>query len=134
MTEHRDPLREVQATMRSVTRAVTSVAGGDVARQLVAPLRRQAELFQELLDAERRMQRDLVGRVLSPLDAAFDLLEESGEALRGQAEAIEHAAQALEQSAVLMRTQAELFERTIRTLREPSRVLASVAGVERDDP
>ena len=27
MTERRDPMHEVQATMRSVTRAVTSVAG-----------------------------------------------------------------------------------------------------------
>ena len=88
-------------------------------------------LFRDVLDVERRLQREVVGRALSPLDAVFDMLEESGAALRGQAEALEHAAQALEQTAVLMRTQAELFESTIRTLREPSRMLESAVGVER---
>ena len=88
-------------------------------------------LFRDVLDVERRLQREVVGRALGPSDAAFDLLEESGAALRGQAEALEHAAQALEQTAVLMRTQAELFEATIRTLREPSRRLEAAAGVER---
>ena len=88
-------------------------------------------LFRDVLDDERRLQREVVGRALGPSDAVFDLLEESGAALRGQAEALEHAAQALEQTAVLMRTQAELFEATIRTLREPSRRLEAAAGVVR---
>jgi len=57
-------------------------------------------------------------------------LEQSGAAMRGQAEAMEHAAEALEQTAVLMKTQAELFERTIQVLREPSRRLESAAGIE----
>ena len=95
------------------------------------PLHGQTELFRELLDMERRLRREVVGRALGPLDTTFDLLEQTGEALRGEAEAIEHAAQALEQAAVLMRTQAELFERTIHTLREPSRMLESAAGVDR---
>ena len=88
-------------------------------------------LLRDALDAERRLQREVVGRALGPLDAVFDMLEESGAALHGQAEALEHAAQALEQTAVLMRTQAELFESTIRTLREPSRMLESAVGLER---
>ena len=88
-------------------------------------------LFRDVLDVERRLQREVVGRALEPLDAVFDMLEESGAALRGQAEALQHAAQALEQTAVLMRTQAELFESTVRTLREPSRMLESAVGVER---
>ena len=96
-----------------------------------SPLQRQADLFRAALDVERRVQRGLVGRAFGPLDAVFDLLEESGAALRGQAESLEHAAQALEQTAALMRAQAELFERTIHTLREPSRVIESMAGVER---
>ena len=100
-------------------------------KAFVVPLHKQTALFQDALEIERRLQRELVGRALSPLDATFDLLEQTGEAMRGQAEAIEHAAQALEQAAVLMRTQAELFERTIHTLREPSRMLESAAGVDR---
>ena len=128
----RDLLHEWQAAMQSVVRTIASTAGGgtDAARQLLGPLQRQTELFQEVLEAERRLQREVLGRALQPLDAAFDLLEQSGAAMRGQAEAMEHAAEALEQTAVLMRTQAELFERTIQLLREPSRRLESVAGIE----
>jgi hypothetical protein len=128
----RDLLREWQAAMQSVVRAVAG--GGDVAKQVMAPLQRETELFQEVLEAERRLQREVVGRALAPLDAAFDLLEQSGAALRGQAEAMESAAQALEQTAVLMKRQAELFERTIKTLREPSRMIGSAVGVERHKP
>jgi hypothetical protein len=114
--------------MQSVARAVP---GGDLAGRLMAPLQRQTELLQELFEAERRLQRELLGRALAPVEGAFDLLEQSGAALRGQAEAMEHAAQALEQTAGLMKTQAELFERTIRMLREPTRLLGSAAGLER---
>jgi hypothetical protein len=42
-----DLLREWQAAMQSVAASVTAAAGrSDVARQLLAPLQRQAELFQ----------------------------------------------------------------------------------------
>ena len=128
----RDLLHEWQAAMQSVARTVASTAGGgsDAARQLLSPLQRQAELLQEILETERRRQREILGRALQPLDAVFDLLEQSGAAMRGQAEAMEHAAEALEQTAVLMKTQAELFERTIQVLREPSRRLESAAGIE----
>ena len=116
--------------MQSVMRAVP---GGDLAGRVMAPLQRQTELLQELFEAERRLQREVLGRALAPVEAAFDLLEQSGAAMRGQAEAMEHAAQALEQTAGLMKTQAELFERTVRTLREPTRLLGSAAGLDRGD-
>jgi hypothetical protein len=128
----RDLLHEWQAATQSVARTIASAVGGgsDAARQLLSPLQRQAELLQEILEAERRLQREILGRALQPVDAVFDLLEQSGAAMRGQAEAMEHAAEALEQTAVLMKTQAELFERTIQLLREPSRRLESAAGIE----
>jgi hypothetical protein len=128
-----DLLREWQAAMQSVAASVTAAAGrSDVARQLLAPLQRQAELFQEVLERERALQRDLLLRVFEPFDAAFDLLEQSGSALREQAAAIEHAAKSLEQAAGLMKVQAELFEHTIRTLREPSRRIESAVGLGPD--
>jgi len=128
-----DLLREWQAAMQSVAASVTAAAGrSDVARQLLAPLQRQAELFQEVLERERALQRDLLLRVFEPFDAAFDLLEQSGSALREQAAAIEHAAKSLEQAAGLMKVQAELFEHTIRTLREPSRRIESAVGLDPD--
>jgi hypothetical protein len=122
------------AAMQSLTESIGSATRqGDLARQVLAPMQRQTELFQEALRRERAVQGRLVQRAFAPLDAVFDLLEESGEAMRGQAEAVEHAAQALEQTAILMRTQAELFERTVHVLREPTRLLGSAAGVERAD-
>lgn len=128
-----DLLREWQAAMQSVAASVTAAAGrSDVARQLLAPLQRQAELFQEVLERERALQRDLLLRVFEPVDAAFDLLEQSGSALREQAAAIEHAAKSLEKAAGLMKVQAELFEHTIRTLREPSRRIESAVGLGPD--
>ena len=118
--------------MQSVARTIASTAGGgsDAARQLLSPLQRQAELLQEILETERRRQQDILARALQPMDAVFDLLEQSGAAMRGQAEAMEHAAEALEQTAALMKTQAELFEHTIQILREPSKRLESAAGIE----
>ena len=99
------------------------VPGADVLHEL-------QRTMQSVLARERGLQRDLLTRVFEPYDAAFDLLEQSGAALREQAEAIEHAARSLEQAAGLMKTQADLFERTISMLREPSRRLESVVGVD----
>jgi hypothetical protein len=128
----RDLLREWQAAIQAIARSVTGAAGqADVIRPLLAPLQKQTELFQAVLDRERRLQRELTARSLGPFDAAFDLLEQSGTALRQQAEAVEHAALALQQAAGLMRTQAELFERTIATMRAPLDAVESTLGVER---
>lgn len=120
-------VREWQAAMESIA---ASVGRADLTRQLVAPMQRQAELFQELLERERRLQRELLGHVFAPLDAAFDLLEASAASLRAQAEAVEHAAQAMEQAAAQMKTQGELLERAIRMLREPPRRVESALGVK----
>jgi hypothetical protein len=97
--------------------------GGDLLREWQAAT-------QSLLERERELQKDLLGHVFEPFDATFDLLEQSGTALREQAEAVEHAARSLEQAAGLMKTQADLFERTVRTLREPSRRVESIVGLD----
>jgi hypothetical protein len=97
-------------------------------------LREWQRTAQALLERERGLQRDLLARAFEPFDAAFDLLEQSGTALREQAEAIEHAARSLEQAAAVMKTQAELFERTTRILREPSRRIEAVVGLDAHPP
>lgn len=115
--------------MQSLTESLGSAARhSDVARQVLAPMQRQAELFQEVLERERALQARLVHRALGPLDAVFDLLEESGSALRSQAEAVEEAARALERVAGLMKLQADLFGRTVRALREPTEAVKTLAG------
>jgi hypothetical protein len=115
-----DLLREWQSAMQSV-----------IPRQLVGPLQRQAELIQDVLERERRLQRELLGHVFAPLDAVFDLLEQSGSTFRKQAEALEQAARALEETAVLMKAQAEIFERGMRAIREPADLARSAAGLEK---
>ena len=84
--------------------ALTSCANGSrrclgIPRQLVGPLKRQTELLQDVLERERRLQRNVLGHVFGPFDAVLDLLEQSGATVRQQAEALEQAAQALEQTA-----------------------------------
>ena len=115
-----DLLREWQSAMQSA-----------IPRQLVGPLKRQTELLQDVLERERRLQRNVLGRVFGPFDALLDLLEQSGATVRQQAEALEQAAQALEQTAVLMKAQAELFERSIKTIRQPTDLARSIAGLEK---
>ena len=105
-----------------------------VPRQLLAPMERQVELIQDVLERERRVQRELLGRVFAPVDAVFDLLEQSGAMLTQQAQALEEAARALEQTAALMKTQADLFERTIKTARQPADLARTAAGLEKRAP
>ena len=51
--------------------------------------------------------------------------------MRQQAEALEEAGRALEQTAALMKAQADLFERTVRTIREPTELAKAAAGIDR---
>jgi hypothetical protein len=128
----RDLLREWEKAMRSLVDAAASVTGRtELPRQLLEPMQRQLELVQEVLDRERRLQRQLAGRLVAPIDAIFDLLEQSGAALSRQAEALETAGRALEETAVLMRGQAELFERTVASMRQPTELAKAAAGLER---
>jgi hypothetical protein len=118
--------------MDSVMTSATSVAGrSNLPRDLLAAMQRQLELVQEIIERERRLQKELTGRLVAPVDAAFDLLEESGATLRRQAEALEAAGRALEETAGLMKRQAELFERTIGTLRQPAELAKAATGLDR---
>ncbi|MGZ4179819.1 MAG: hypothetical protein ACXVUL_03920 [Solirubrobacteraceae bacterium] len=131
----RELLGEWRKLMDSLLASAASVGGrAEIPRQLLEPMQRQVELLQEVIDRERALQRQIMGRVLAPVDAIFDLIEESGHVLRQQAEALEAAGRALEDSARLVKTQAELFERAIGALREPSELAKVAAGLERRAP
>ena len=68
--------------------------------------------MESAVEREQRLQSDLAGHVFAPVDAVFDLLEESGATFRRQAEASRAAGRAPWRNA-LAKTQAEPFERTI---------------------
>jgi hypothetical protein len=128
----RDLFREWREFLDSATAAAISATGrAGLPRQLVDAMQRQVELAQELLERERGLQRDVVGRLIAPIDAAFDLLEGTGATLHRQAEALGAAGRALEETAALMQAQAELFERTIAALRQPADLARAATGLER---
>lgn len=121
--------------MDSVRATAASAAGrSEVPSQLMEPMQRQLELVGELIEREQRLQKQVASRVMAPSDAVFDLLEESGETLRLQAEALEAAGAALRETAALMKRQAVLFERTVSTIRKPTDLARSAAGLERRSP
>jgi hypothetical protein len=125
-------LREWRALMDSVIASAASATGrAELPRELLEGMQRQLELVQEVIDRERRSQRDLASRLTAPIDAVFDLLEETGVTLRHQAETLEAAGRALEDTAGLMKRQAELFERTIAALRQPADLAKAAAGLDR---
>ena len=100
--------------------------------ELFSEVRRLTGTLQELIERERRMQRDLTDRMLAPVDAVFDLLGESAAMFQQQAEALASAGRALEEAARVMRHQAELFDQTVGALREPVKLMKAAAGPERE--
>jgi hypothetical protein len=130
----RELLHEWRRLMDSAIHSAASVAGsGELPQKLLETMQRQLQLVEELIEHERGIQRELAARLAAPVDAVFDLLEESGATLRRQAEALESAGRALEETATLMKSQAELFEGTITRLREPTELAKALAGLERRD-
>jgi hypothetical protein len=127
-------LDEWRQVMESVIGSARSRAGGTaLPGELVRGLQRQLEVVQELLERES-LPRALGTRLAAPVDAAFDLLEETGATLRRQAEALEAAGRALEETASLMKSQAELFERAIGALRQPADLAKAATGLGRRPP
>ena len=125
----RELLKEWREVMDSVVASAASAAGrSELPRDLLRATQRQLELVQNIIDSEQRLQGDLVGTIFAPVDAVFDMLQETGSTLRRQAEALEAAGRALEETARLMKGQAELFERMIATLRQPSDLAKAAAG------
>jgi hypothetical protein len=114
--------------------AASVVGGAELPRRLLEPVQRQREVVQGVLERERGLQKQLMGRVLAPVDAGFDLLEENGRLLREQAQALETSGRALEESAGLVKRQAELFDRMISAVREPAERAKAVVGLERRVP
>jgi hypothetical protein len=119
-----DLLKEWQSAMRAL-----AGRGTELPRQLMGPLQKQAELVQEVLERERRLQQELLARAFAPFDAVFDLLEQSGAALHRQSEALRESARAMEQAAAMMEVQAELFERPIAAMRQPGEIVKRTAGL-----
>jgi hypothetical protein len=128
----RELLHEWQRLMESLVTSAASLGGrAELPRQLLEPMQRQLELVQQVIEREQRLQHEVATRLAAPVDAVFDLLEESAATFAKQAEALTAAGRALEDTAGLVRRQAELFENTVQALREPTELAKAAAGLER---
>jgi hypothetical protein len=124
----RELLTEWRSVMESIVSSAAAAAGrSEIAGDVVRVSQRQLELLQELVDAQQRLQGNVLNGLLGPVEAVFDLLQESGATLRKQAESMESAGRALQDTSALMKQQAELFERTIALLRQPTDLARSAA-------
>ncbi len=128
----RELLDEWRHVVESLLGSAASAAGRtELPRDLLGAMRRQVELVQEILESEQTLQHELASRAAAPLDAAFDLLEQTGASLRSQAAALSTAGEALRDTARLIETQADVFERTVGLLREPAEMAKAAAGLKR---
>jgi hypothetical protein len=128
----RELLDEWRKLMDSVVSSAASAAGRpELPRELLGAMQSQMALMQRIADRERLLGSELAARILGPIDAVFDLLEQTGATLRSEAEALETAGRALQETAGLMKRQAELFEQMIGALREPAELAKVAAGLDR---
>lgn len=128
----RELLEEWRGLMESAVSSAASAAGRpDLPRELLGAMQNQMAQMQRVVDRERLQGSELAARILAPIDAVLDLLEEGGATLRREAEALETAGRALQETAGLMKRQAELFEQTIGALREPAELAKVAAGLDR---
>lgn len=131
MPDGHDILHDWQEALESVAATARDAAGrSQLPKALLSPMQRQMELLQEIVERERNLQGEIAGHLLEPLDAVFDLLEKSAQTFRAQADALEEAGNALAETAKLMQTQAEIYEGTIKALREPADMARRLAGAK----
>lgn len=117
--------------MSDLVGSLAAAGNAVLPRQLLEPMQRQLELTRGLVEQERRLQQQLAEQLVAPVDAIFDLLQDSAATLRAQAEALQAAGRALDETAGLMKLQAERFEATVETLRAPLELAKSAAGLPR---
>jgi hypothetical protein len=113
MADARDLLNAWQDALKGI-RGVASPATG----ALEHVLRRQMDF-----------ERQLVSRVLAPLNVVLDSLEGTAKAMRTQADAFEAASAAFKQSAELLDVQASMLEKAIEALRDPADFVRSAGGL-----
>ena len=128
MPEISELLSEWRQTMESVVSAAAAAASRtELPGDLMRASQRQLELLQQIVEAQQRLQGNVVDGLLGPVEAVFDLLQESGATMRKQAETMESAGRALQDTATLMKQQAELFERVLSVVRQPTDIARAAA-------
>ena len=113
-----DPLRFWREPMEQFLRAVESMQGrAQPAEGLLAPLRRQAELFQEAMQQQARNQAELMRGLLEPARRQAELVGEAAAQMHAQAEAFQQVAEAFQRAARLVEAQAGLLDQAAEPMR-----------------
>jgi hypothetical protein len=115
--------RDVIVQLRSASSSV--VGESELARKLFTPMRLQAELFEQALTQQAELQDETVRRLVAPMNALVDVLDQAVTSFRAQAKALEAAASSFAQAAALMEKQASLTETARDAFRGPLGLLPS---------
>ncbi len=113
MADARDLLNAWQDALRGIRGATTPAT----------------EAFEGVVRRQFDFERQLVGRLLTPLGVVLDSLDGTAKAMHTQSDAFKAAAAAFEQSAELLDLQASLLEKAIEALRDPAEFVRSAGGL-----
>jgi hypothetical protein len=123
-----DPLSFWREQMEQFREAAARLGGQpELARQFLAPLQAQADLFQRALEQQATAQEQVVRQVLEPLSEQVVFLDAIARAMREQADLFDQAAESLRRAGALLRTQSELFEKATEPVRRNADLLQRLA-------
>jgi len=114
MPDPADLFNAWQDAIRQLGRATAPVTGPSI------------ELLEQVMRRQVDFEKELLGRMLAPVDTVVDALEQTSSAMHTQAEAFAAAAKAFKQASELVEVQAKMLERTTQALRAPAELVRAV--------
>jgi methyl-accepting chemotaxis protein len=115
-----DAIREVGAMAASL---VSGSAG--IAQDVLAPLQRQTELLERVLQRQVEFEREMLSRAVAPARAVLDFADQATATLRAQAMAYQTVSSSLGQLADVLEQQARIMETATKAIRDPVAALKS---------
>jgi hypothetical protein len=114
MPEPADLLSAWQEAIRQLGRATAPLTGPPV------------ELLEQVMRRQVDFEKEMVGRMLAPVNTVIEALEQTSSAMHAQAQAFGAAAQAFKQASELVEVQAKMLERTTQALKAPAELVRAV--------
>jgi hypothetical protein len=133
MADPADLVRAWQDAVHQLRKVAAPNLDQSMLSQLIAPLQRQAEIFEQTLRRQAEFDAQLGRRLLAPMESVVAVLDQTPAAMRAQAQAFQAAASSFKQAAEVLEAQAAAMERVISTIRLPTELLKSVGGLADSD-
>jgi len=130
MAEPADLLASWQKALQELAGVTASLVSAPVglAGQANAPLQRQAELVETILQRQLDFEREFVARLLAPAGTLLDLADQTSEALESQMEAFRAVAKSFAQIADLLEGQVGRLQLARDSVRDPVSALRAASG------